>query len=155
MINFSSFITPQDGELFLRLFLAALAGWLIGLERETIGKTAGTRTMALVTLGAALFAIISSEGFLKVVPGAFVMNTAVAAAVVSGIGFIGAGLIIFRDGRVEGLTTAASLWMAAALGLGFGRGLYAISIFSFLLTIFLLYSMRWIHPERWKEQGGK
>lgn len=149
------FLTSPDMELFLRLFLAALAGWLIGLERETIGKTAGTRTMALVTLGAALFSIISSEGFLKATPGTFVVNTAIASGVVTGIGFIGAGLIIFRDGRVEGLTTAASLWMAAALGLGFGRGLYTISIFSFFLTLFLLYSMRWIHPERWKEQGGK
>lgn len=155
MINFNNIISPQEGELFLCLFLAALAGWLIGLERETIGKTAGTRTMSLVTLGAALFSIISAEGFLKIVPGGFINTTSIASGVVSGIGFIGAGLIIFRDGRVEGLTTAASLWMVAALGLGFGCGLYAISIFSFFLTLFLLYSMRWIHPERWKEQGGK
>lgn len=144
-------IAPYQHELdlFLRLFLGALLGWLIGLERETLGKTAGTRTFALVSLGSALFSIVSSEGFLGETG---VISTSVASSIVIGIGFLGAGLIILREGRVENLTTASALWVTAAIGLSLGRGLFSLAIFTFLLTLFLLFSFRWIHPGRWRAQ---
>jgi len=137
-------LSTYELELFLRLILAAVAGWLIGYEREVLGKAAGTRTFALVSFGSALFAVVSSEGF----SGALADPTRVASLIVSGIGFLGAGLIIFRGDRVEGLTTAAALWAIAALGMAFGRGLYTLGIFSTLLVLGLLYTSRWIHPER-------
>ncbi len=128
----------------MRLILAAVFGWLIGYEREVLGKAAGTRTFALVSIGSALFAIISSEGF----TGEAADPTRVASLIVSGIGFLGAGLIIFRGDRIEGLTTAAGLWTTAALGTAFGRSLYTLGIFSSLLVLALLYTSRWFHPEK-------
>ena len=135
-----SFLSPVELELFLRLFLAALLGWVIGLERETLGKTAGTRTFALVALGAALFSL-STEGSVQ--------------PIAAGIGFLCAGLIIFREGRVEGLTTAAAIWAAAALGLMIGEGQYGISIFGTILILLILHMFRFVHPEKWKEHKDK
>lgn len=77
--------------------------------------------------------------------------TRIASQVLVGIGFIGAGVIIFREGRVEGLTTAATLWVTAAIGVTLGRGIYTLSIFTFLLTMLLLLSTHWIHPDQWKK----
>lgn len=130
------FLTGNELELFLRLALAALCGWLIGLERETIGKTAGTRTFALVALGAAVFALVGEGG---------------VQPVAAGIGFLGAGLIFFKEGRAEGLTTAAALWAAAALGMVLGLGYYAIGIFSTLLILLITFLLRFVHPEQWRE----
>lgn len=137
-------------ELILRLILATVFGWLIGLEREIVGKTAGTRTFALVALGSAFFGLISSYGFKEFIGLPGVDPTRVASQVLLGIGFIGAGLIIFREGKIEGLTTAATLWTTAALGLALGRGLYFLSIVVFALILIILLSVRWIHPEEWK-----
>lgn len=145
-------VTNHELGLFLRLVLAALFGWLIGYEREALGKAAGTRTFALVSFGAALFAILSSEGFEEFIGSSGADPTRVTSLIVSGIGFLGAGLIIFRGDRVEGLTTAAGLWATAAVGATLGRGLYVLGIFSALLILSLLYTSRWIHPEKWKEQ---
>ncbi len=129
------FISSHDLQLILRIVLAAFFGWLIGLERETLGKTAGTRTFALVSLGAALFALADPTNL---------------QPIAAGIGFLCAGLIIFREGRVEGLTTAAALWTAAGLGLVFGQGLYAIGITAAVLVLVITYLLRFIHPEEWK-----
>lgn len=144
-------LSPYDLDLFLRLFAATLFGWFIGLEREIIGKTAGTRTFALVSLGSTLFSIISSEGFLGAASQG-VDPTRIASQILVGIGFIGAGVIIFREGRVEGLTTAATLWVTAAIGVTLGRGIYTLSIFTFLLTMLLLLATHWVHPEKWKKE---
>lgn len=144
--NMENVISIHELELFLRLFLAALVGWLIGFERESLGKAAGTRTFALVCFGSALFAIVSSEGFTEFI-GKGADPTRVAALVVSGIGFLGAGLVIFHHDRVWGLTTAAGLWAVAALGLVFGRGMYTVGIFSGVFILLLLHISRWIHPE--------
>lgn len=140
-------ISSHDLELFLRLFLAVVFGWIIGFEREVLGKAAGTRTFGLVAFGAALFAIVSSEGFLDYIGQSAADPTRVTSLIVSGIGFLGAGLIIFRGEKVEGLTTAAGLWATAAVGIAFGRGLYTLAIFSALLILGLLYTSRIIHPE--------
>ena len=126
-------------EFILRIFVAALLGGAIGLEREYRAKEAGSRTHFLVALGSAVFMIVSAYGFDGV------MNTPehrwdvsrVAAQVVSGIGFIGAGTIIFHKSEnvVRGLTTAAGLWVTAAIGLACGGGMYVLSIASTVLVL--------------------
>jgi putative Mg2+ transporter-C (MgtC) family protein len=109
-------------QIAIRVLLATLCGGLIGLERELTDHPAGIRTHILVTVGACVFTAMSLFGF----PG-FLQGDRVAAAVVTGIGFIGGGAILrSRDGWVTGLTTAASLWSVAAIGMLFGTGYYAI-----------------------------
>ena len=129
----------MENELILRIFVAAILGGLIGLEREYRSKEAGFRTHFLVAMGSALFMIVSAYGF----EGA--MNSdlqrwdvsRVASQVVSGIGFIGAGTIIFRKAEnvVSGLTTAAGLWVVAAIGLACGGGMYKVAVASSLLVL--------------------
>ena len=129
----------MENELILRIFVAAILGGLIGLEREYRSKEAGFRTHFLVAMGSALFMIVSAYGF----EGA--MNSdlqrwdvsRVASQVVSGIGFIGAGTIIFRKAEnvVSGLTTAAGVWVVAAIGLACGGGMYKVAIVSSLLVL--------------------
>ncbi len=128
-----------ENEFILRIFVAAILGGLIGLEREYRSKEAGFRTHFLVALGAALFMLVSAYGFADVE-----MSEAhrwdvsrVASQVVSGIGFIGAGTIIFRkaENMVSGLTTAAGLWVVAAIGLACGGGMYRLAIASTLLVL--------------------
>jgi putative Mg2+ transporter-C (MgtC) family protein len=123
----------SEWELVARLILAALLGFLIGLEREFRGQAAGERTHALVALGAAAFAMISSRAF----PGG---DTArVAAGVVTGIGFLGAGMILKREGeRIEGLTTAAGVWAVGAMGLAIGSGMYLLGIVTAVLVGLIL-----------------
>jgi putative Mg2+ transporter-C (MgtC) family protein len=123
----------SDWELVGRLVLAALLGFSIGLEREIRGQAAGERTHALVALGAAAFALISGRAF----PGG---DTArVAAGVVTGIGFLGAGMILKKEGvRIEGLTTAAGIWAVGAIGLAIGAGMYLLGIVAALLVGLIL-----------------
>lgn len=107
-------------EITLRLLVALLLGGIIGIEREFRSKDAGFRTHFLVALGSALFCIVSQYGF-----GTDLKDSSrVAAQVVSGIGFLGAGTIIFQRNSVRGLTTAAGLWVTAAIGLACGTGMY-------------------------------
>ncbi|MCR4582251.1 MAG: MgtC/SapB family protein [Prevotella sp.] len=130
---------PITWEFVLRIFVAALLGGLIGLEREYRSKEAGFRTHFLVALGSALFMIVSAYGF----EGAMTTPehrwdvSRVASQVVSGIGFIGAGTIIFHKSEnvVRGLTTAAGVWVTAAIGLACGGGMYMLSIASTILVL--------------------
>ena len=131
----------MTGELILRLLIAGILGAAIGFEREIRAKGAGIRTHVLVALGSALFMIISQYGF----AGAERFDAArVAAQVVSGIGFIGAGIIIFQKNRVSGLTTAAGLWVTASIGLGAGCGLYAVSAVCTVLSLTILEAMHFV-----------
>lgn len=116
----------QIGELGLGLLLSAV----VGLEREIRQKSAGMRTHTLVGLGAALFVLISKYGFRDVLlPGQIIVDPSrMAAQIVSGVGFLGAGLIFVRRGSVRGLTTAASIWIAAAIGAAAGAGLPRLAI---------------------------
>lgn len=125
-------------EFILRIFIAAILGGAIGLEREYRDKAAGFRTHFLVALGSALFMIVSAYGFAGATdaPDHRLDVSRVAAQVVSGIGFIGAGTIIFQKHVVRGLTTAAGLWVTAAIGLACGGGLYLISTVCTLLVLF-------------------
>ena len=130
-----------DWVLIFRLFAAGLMGGLIGLEREFRAKEAGVRTHFIVALGSALFMIISEFAF-----GDKPHDAArVAAQVVSGIGFIGAGVIIFQRNVVRGITTAAGLWVAAAIGLACGDGMFAVAIAATLLTVLCLEMMHFVN----------
>ena len=126
-------------EFILRIFVAAVLGGAIGLEREYRAKEAGMRTHFLVALGSALFMIVSAYGFEGALgsPEHRWDVSRVAAQVVSGIGFIGAGTIIFHKSEnvVRGLTTAAGLWVTAAIGLACGGGLYILAAASTFLVL--------------------
>ena len=129
-------------EYIIRILLAALAGGLIGLERAYHDKSAGFRTMVLIATGSAFFTIISE------VMGSPINDDArIAAAVVSGVGFLGAGVII-KDGiSIKGLTTAASIWLVASLGMGMGLGLYELVA---VVTGAILIVLWFLPPfERW------
>ena len=128
-------------ELSLRLLAAGLAGGAIGYERELRAKGAGVRTHVLVALGAALFMIISQYGF----PTADRFDAArIAAGVVTGIGFLGGGLIIKKN-HVSGLTTAAGLWVTGAIGLGMGCGLYVLALVCAVLVLVCMEAMSFIN----------
>jgi len=117
-------------EFLLRISIAALMGGLIGVEREYRAKEAGIRTHFLVALGSALFMILSQYGFVEtdgIIKIARYDPARIAAQVVSGIGFIGAGTIIFQKNVVRGLTTAAGLWVTAAIGMTCGAGMYVLA----------------------------
>jgi putative Mg2+ transporter-C (MgtC) family protein len=123
----------------LTIFVGAILGGAIGLEREYRSKEAGFRTHFLVGLGSALFMVLSMHGFdgFEGQPGVIIQRdpARMAAQVVSGIGFIGAGTIIFQRNVVKGLTTAAGLWVTAAIGLACGGGMYILSIASTLMVL--------------------
>jgi putative Mg2+ transporter-C (MgtC) family protein len=131
-------------ELVLRLVVAAVLGGLVGLERERLEWAAGMRTHALVSLGSALFMVVSIFGFSDILNEQHVIldPSRVAAQVASGIGFIGAGTIIFRREIVKGLTTAASIWAVAAVGLAVGGGMFLAAIAATLLALALLVLAR-------------
>jgi len=122
-------------DIILRLLLATALGAGIGYQRERANKPAGLRTHALICLGSALFTVVSIFGFTDGVD-----TSRVAAAVVTGIGFIGAGVIFrgMRGDRVMGLTTAASVWVAAAIGLAAGVGMYLVASIMAVLTMLVL-----------------
>ena len=118
------------GEMVLKLVLAGALGGLIGAEREYRGKVAGTRTHLLVALGSALMLLVSRYGFSD--PGD---SGRVAAQIVSGIGFIGAGAIMVDRQSVHGLTTAAGIWVAAGIGMATAAGLYGLAIATTILAL--------------------
>ena len=128
-----------DWTFIMRIFIAGLLGGVIGFEREFRAKEAGVRTHFIVALGSALFMIISQFAF----SGRF-DAARVAAQVVSGIGFIGAGVIIFQKNVVRGITTAAGLWVAAAIGLACGAAMYSVAIAATLMTVMVLETMHFI-----------
>jgi len=127
-------------ETILRLVVAAVLGGLVGLERERLEWAAGMRTHALVSLGSALFMLVSIFGFSDILNERHVVldPSRVAAQVASGIGFIGAGTIILRREVVKGLTTAASIWAVAAVGLAVGGGMFLAAGAATLLALALL-----------------
>ena len=123
----------QQLELALRLTIALALGAVIGFEREMDRQPAGFRTHALVALGAALFTVISAYGF-----GSGAVPTMIAAQIVTGIGFIGAGTILHHRGSIRGLTTAASLWSVAAVGMAAGAGMLVLAAVGTVLIVVVL-----------------
>jgi putative Mg2+ transporter-C (MgtC) family protein len=140
-------IAPE--QIVLRLLIATILGAAVGLERERLEWAAGLRTHALVCVGAALFMIVSAFGFADALGSSDVVldPSRVAAQVVSGIGFIGAGTIILRREIVRGLTTAASIWAVAAIGLAVGGGMYLAAIFATVLALVILAAVK---PIEWR-----
>jgi putative Mg2+ transporter-C (MgtC) family protein len=132
-----------DMDLVLRLLLAAVLGSLIGVERERLLWTAGLRTHMLVSVGACLCMIVSAYGFNSVLSAHVILDPSrVAAQVVSGVGFLGAGSIILRNEVVKGLTTAASLWAVAAVGLAVGGGLYVAAVAATVIILVILAGVK-------------
>ena len=134
-------------EFVLRLFVAAMLGGVIGLEREYRAKEAGFRTHFLVALGSGLFMILSQFGFNDVLGHYEQVSldpSRIASQVVTGIGFIGAGTIIFQKHVVRGLTTAAGLWVTSAIGMTAGAGMYVLSIATTVLVLLCLEALYFI-----------
>jgi uncharacterized membrane protein YhiD involved in acid resistance len=146
-----------DTDALVRLLAAAVAGMLVGAEREATDQAAGLRTHVAVSLGASLFGIVSTLGFLEFEGNRGDTNvqidvTRVASQVVVGIGFLGAGLIFRQGTSVRNLTTAASLWVVAAIGLACGVGDIGIALIATLVLLVALVLLRplrtWIHRVR-------
>ena len=134
-------------EFVLRLFVAAMLGGVIGLEREYRAKEAGFRTHFLVALGSGLFMILSQFGLNDVLGHYEQVSldpSRIASQVVTGIGFIGAGTIIFQKHVVRGLTTAAGLWVTSAIGMTAGAGMYVLSIATTVLVLLCLEALYFI-----------
>lgn len=129
-------------EIIGRILLAAILGGLIGIEREVNNRPAGLRTHVLVTLGSTLIMLISIDGFNASEVSRMADPSRLAAQVVSGIGFLGAGTIMRTGSNISGLTTAASLWVSAGIGLGIGAGYYLGTIFTAAIVLITLMSLR-------------
>ena len=127
---FESLAATPELVFIFKIGLSLLAGFAIGVERESRGKDAGISTHSLVVMGSMLFTFFSTQ--------TVDTEARIAAQVVTGIGFLGAGLILKEGTTVRNLTTAASLWFAAAIGMAFGFGFYIIGIFSTLVAILTL-----------------
>jgi putative Mg2+ transporter-C (MgtC) family protein len=143
-------VTLSLGELLLRLGLTLLLCGLIGLERESRDQVAGLRTHILVGLGAALFTVVSAYGFEEFLRGGDAPPrydpTRIAAQIVSGIGFLGAGAIIRQGFNVRGVTTAAALWIVAAIGMAAGAGYYQAAIATTAIVLPSLVILRMMRP---------
>jgi len=140
----------SDAEIVLRLFLGAVLGGIIGVERQVHGRQAGFRTQLIVCVASVLVMIVSeyyhhlsymNPSYIRVDPGR------IAAGAITGIGFIGAGAILKMGITVQGLTTAACLWMVSAIGLAIGAGLYVAGIAASFLTLFSLLVLRIIERQ--------
>ena len=126
-------ITGVEIGIVIKLIIAAILGTLIGLEREVHQKPAGLRTHVLVCIGATLFAIVSFS-----TTGPTIDQSRIAAGVVLGIGFLGAGVIFQTTDKIRGLTTATELWVLAAVGLAVGIGMYFAAIATTIIILFIL-----------------
>ena len=136
-------------EAVIKLFVAFILGIIVGLEREFAGKEAGPRTYALVTVAVTLFTIVSLDPM-------FQNKSRIIAQIVSGIGFLGAGLIIFHQNRVRGLATAAGVWAMAAVGVAVGIGYFALAFLTVIMMLIVLYVFRKIDfDEKAKEIAEK
>jgi len=132
-------------EIIFQLFLATFLGALIGLEREIKRKEAGLQTFSLVALGACLFTLISSQSGIK-------FDSALISAIAIGVGFLGAGVVFRQPSGIFGLTTAASLWVSAAIGMATGAKLYFLAIFTTLLALLILAGLGLLEEKFFKEE---
>jgi len=129
-------------ELITRIAVAIGLGTIIGLERTLAGKTAGMRTYAMVALGSSLFILIS-EIILSTFENPSLSNPLlITSAIITGIGFIGAGLVIFQSDKITGLTTAAGLWVSAGVGIASGFGLFTLANIATIAAL-LVFTLMW------------
>jgi len=144
---------PNTFIIIFRILLSGLLSSLIGFEREIRHRSAGLRTHILVCLGSTLVMLTSLYVF-DIYKDKVPLDPArIAAGIITGIGFLGAGTIIRMGEGVRGLTTAASLWVSAAIGLGVGCGFYSASIFTTILVIFVLFFLRRLETKILKKEG--
>ncbi len=153
----STLLENYELAIFVKILLAAVAGAIIGLEREVHGRPAGLRTHLLVAAGSCLMMIVSEAFFLKYgdLPGTGVVRidpSRVAAQIVTGIGFLGAGVIIKEGLIVRGLTTAASLWMVAGIGMAYGMGMLAVGSIGTAASLFSLLFLKKLEPRIKKDR---
>ncbi len=127
----------QNSELIYRLSVALILGMLIGVERLFVHKEAGMKTHALVSLGSALFVVISELIVIKYTNLGGFDPTRIASQVIVGIGFLGAGSIMLQGSRLKGLTTAGGLWVTAGVGMASGFGFYSLAFISTILVLFV------------------
>ncbi|RJP28676.1 MAG: MgtC/SapB family protein [Candidatus Omnitrophota bacterium] len=137
----------SDNEVMVRLFLSMLLGGLIGLERQAHRRSAGLRTHIMVSLGSCLIMLTSIYVFDIYMTKANVDPGRIAAGVITGIGFLGAGAILREREGVKGLTTAASLWVVAAIGLATGCGFLVASLFTTALSLIVLLILRYLEQK--------
>ncbi|MBP7831801.1 MAG: MgtC/SapB family protein [Candidatus Pacebacteria bacterium] len=143
-------ISTFSYDIFLRLTVAVLLGLAIGAERIYAHKAAGMRTYAMVAMGASLFIIIS-----QVVASVYsgggngIDPLRMASQIIVGVGFLGSGLIIFKDDKLSGVTTASGLWVSAGIGMASGFGLYGLAIMTTLITLFI-FIVVWVVEQRFK-----
>ena len=142
-------LDPQIINVFFQLTVATVLGVLIGIERTIAHKNAGMRTFGLISLGAALFVVISRITIPQYAAFAAINPLQIASQVVLGIGFIGGGLIMVTGNTVRGITTAAALWVTAGIGMAVGFELYSIAIFVTILTLFT-FTVLWKIEEKIK-----
>jgi len=135
--------TPED---LIKILVAVLIGGIIGFERELHSKAAGLRTITLITVGAAMFTLLSSK-FTDTA------TSRVASNIVTGVGFLGAGAILFAEGKVKGLTTASSVWVAASLGMAVGLGQYILGGATALMVVIVLDLFTRL--DRWLDIKGR
>jgi putative Mg2+ transporter-C (MgtC) family protein len=142
----------QNYEMILRLILALFLGALLGVERVRAGKRAGLRTLGLVSMGSALFIVISENVISEY--GFEIDPLRMAANIITGIGFLGAGMIFFKEDHVSNLTTAAGIWLAAAIGTAVGFGMYMEAIVATALVI-VTFSLMWNVEESLRKRFKK
>lgn len=151
-MDLTSILASQEFEITLKLFIAVFLGMSLGIERALAGKTAGMRTYGLVTMGSTLFVIVGvlASGGYVLKTGAFPDSSArITAAIIQGIGFIGAGLIYFKakDEKVSGVTTAAGIWVAAGVGITIGYGFYMLAVISTIFALFVFTGLWYIEKK--------
>jgi len=150
----------SDGEVLVRILVAAALGGIVGIERELRDQPAGFRTHMLVAMGACLFTLVGAFGFQSFTGGTDTHRvqadlTRVASQVVVGIGFLGGGTILRHGGTVRGLTTAASLWITAAIGLAVAMGFFFAATAASLLAVFALAGLKPIEKRFFGPRGVK
>ena len=138
---FSGVVSDVTGSAYMviRMLIACLCGACIGLERSKRQKDAGVRTHIIVSLGSALMMLVSKYGFFDILQynGLSADASRVAANVITGVGFLGAGMIFIRNASIKGLTTAAGIWTTSGVGMAIGAGMYTVGIFATVLMIVL------------------
>jgi len=143
-------ITLTTMDIIIRIAVAIGLGTIIGLERTFAGKTAGMRTYGMITLGSSIFVIISETIMSSLSNPLIASPVIVPAAIISGIGFIGAGLIILHSNKITGLTTAAGLWVAAGVGMASGFGFFNLAIISTAAAL-IIFTIMWFLEESLKK----
>ncbi|MEK7560032.1 MAG: MgtC/SapB family protein [Patescibacteria group bacterium] len=139
--------TPEIFAMIYKITLSAILGLIIGAERQSKEKPAGLRTHALVAIGSTLFTVLSFVNLFEGLGYAFDPSR-IAAQVVVGIGFLGAGMIFLKGGEARGLTTAAGIWVTAAIGMAVGFGAYVVAVYTTVLVFLILSAFRYLENRK-------